>query len=728
MTDRSLLRVSLWLAAVLIVPVVLRSAEPPQFDEPLEIFQPRQAASEAEQDRAQALVYYGMAREAEGRNEFQQAMRWYQRTLRYDPSCEPAARSVVRLALRLKRPDWAIDAALKISECKKNDRLPLRYMAIYLSQQGRWKDAIELYEGCLGVRPHEPAVEEDIQLMMEMGRLCYLVEDHQKAAAYFKEVLKALEAPREHHLSPKVRRELLGKEAETYQSIGDCLLLAGDVEAAKSAFQKAEEASPDAARTAFNAAAIEKHSGRLEEALQKLDTYFENPGGDLGIAPYALLEEILNQLGRGDELLTRLAALRDKRPNDDKLGYLLAEKWFEAKQYDRAEPLYTALSAKAPTSTAYQRLVEIAMARADCEKVADVLAAVVEKTGSLDALGEGLEKVVVSDDAVAAVLARGEQAAKGATGAKGATKAEQSSGLAAALLALRAERFDAAEPLMNAAISAMPDNALNLLLAWGVDLLDADRFKDATDVFRQGAEREGASKELRAVFEYYLAAALELDGQTEAALEAARKAVELQEDSAPFHARVAWVLFHADRKAESIAEYRALIDRFDDDSESEQSCQAVRQARMVLSSLCASEGRVKDAVEWLEQVLDEYPENPGALNDLGYLWADENQHLDRAYRMVQQAVESDPENGAYRDSLGWVLYRKGQYDEAVSELEKAVEKEPDPVVLDHLGDAYWKANQQEKARTTWDRAAGELEADGKYDEAAEIREKITGAK
>ena len=722
MTDRSLLCASLWLATLLVVPVLLRSAEPPQFDEPLEVFQPRQAASELEQDRAQALVYYGMAREAEGRNEFQQAMRWYQRTLRYDPSCEPAARSVLQLALRLKRPDWAIDAALKISECKKNDRLPLRYMAIYLSQQGRWKDAIGLYEGCLGVRPHEPAVEEDVQLMMEMGRLCCLVEDNRKAAAYFKEVLKALEAPREHHLSPKVRRELLGEEAETYQSIGDCLLAAGDVEAAKSAFRKAEEASPDAARSAFNAAALEKHRGRYEEALKKLDTYFETPGGDLGIAPYDLLEEILNQLGRGAELPTRLAALRDKRSSDDKLGYLLAEKWFEAKQYDRAEPLYTELSARTPTSTAYQRLVEIAMTRADYEKVAEVLGAVVEKTGSLDALGEGLEKVLAADDAVASVFARGEQAAKGAT------KAEQSRGLAAALLALRAERFDAAGPLMNAAISAMPDKAQNLLLAWGMDLLDADRFKDAADVFRQGAEKEGAGRELRAVFEYYLAAALELDGQTEAALAAARKAVQLQEDSAPFHARVAWVLFHADRKPESIAEYRALIDRFDDDCESEQSCVAVRQARMVLSSLCVSEGRVKEAVEWLEQVLDEYPENPGALNDLGYLWADENQHLDRAYRMVRQAVESDPENGAYRDSLGWVLYRKGQYDEAVSELEKAVETEPDPVVLDHLGDAYWKANQQEKARTTWDRAAGELEADGKYDEAAEIREKITGAK
>ncbi len=57
--------------------------------------------------------------------------------------------------------------------------------------------------------------------------------------------------------------------------------------------------------------------------------------------------------------------------------------------------------------------------------------------------------------------------------------------------------------------------------------------------------------------------------------------------------------------------------------------------------------------------------------------------------MILQAVEAEPDNAAYLDSLGWVLFRLGRFDEAVVQLEKAAAiDEPDPVILDHLGDAY----------------------------------------
>ena len=66
--------------------------------------------------------------------------------------------------------------------------------------------------------------------------------------------------------------------------------------------------------------------------------------------------------------------------------------------------------------------------------------------------------------------------------------------------------------------------------------------------------------------------------------------------------------------------------------------------------------------------------------------------------MIRQAVDAEPDNMAYRDSLGWVLFRLGKYPEAVAELEKAAAgKKPDGVVLDHLGDAYRKAGQRDKA-------------------------------
>ena len=723
MSLRSLSRANLRLAtSILVLAVFPLWAEQPQFEDPLEFLQPRQTPTELEQDRAQALVFYGMAREAEARGDSSDALRLFQRALRYDPSCIAAARATLQLAIQLQSPDRAVDASLRISDCQEEDRLALRYMALYLTRQGDWEKAVDLYEQTLGISPREPTSEEDVVMMMEMARLCRLIEDNEKAAKYFKLALKALDSPRKHNISPKVKSDLLGDDGATYQLIGSCFLAAGDLQAAEEAFKKADEAAPSAARAAFNAAAIHRHQGRFDEALKQLGVCFGTQTEEMGLAAFLLLEKTLEGLGRGAELVGYLAALHEKQPENKVLGHFLAQKTFEARQYDRAEQLYAALIDKSPTSTAYQRVLEIYLDRTDYGKVAEVLAAVVMKTGSLDALGESLDRVTESAEAVDAVISRGEEAATRGD------EADHSQTLAAALIALAAERFESAETLMKSAIASSPDRAENLLLIWGLDLMSADCSQDAVRVFQDGAEREGISDDQRAVFHYYLAAALELDGQTDAALQAAREAVKLKEDSALFHVRVAWVLYHADRKAEAAGEYRAVIDRFDRDGKSESSRSAVRQARMVLSTICVTQHRIEEAVEWLEQVLDEFPDDSGALNDLGYLWADENQHIERAHRMIQQAVESEPDNAAYRDSLGWVLYRKGRYQEAVSELAKAAEMEPDPVVLDHLGDAYAKTNQVDKARVTWERAAAEFEAAGKPDEAARVREKMAGNK
>jgi Flp pilus assembly protein TadD len=127
---------------------------------------------------------------------------------------------------------------------------------------------------------------------------------------------------------------------------------------------------------------------------------------------------------------------------------------------------------------------------------------------------------------------------------------------------------------------------------------------------------------------------------------------------------------------------------------------------LVLSNLAVLAGDMAEAEEWLEQVLDEYPDDISAMNDLGYLWADQNKHLDQALAMIRRAVEAEPENAAYRDSLGWVLFRLGRFDEAIAELEKAAAiGEPDAVILDHLGDAYQAAGRVEQAREAWRRAA-----------------------
>lgn len=99
------------------------------------------------------------------------------------------------------------------------------------------------------------------------------------------------------------------------------------------------------------------------------------------------------------------------------------------------------------------------------------------------------------------------------------------------------------------------------------------------------------------------------------------------------------------------------------------------------------------------------PDQPSVLNYLGYSWVDRGENLDKAREMIERAVALRPNDGYIVDSLGWVLYREGQYEGAVSHLERAVELRPDdPVINDHLGDAYWRVGRLDEARYQWRRA------------------------
>src|SRR5207344_2979367 len=97
-----------------------------------------------------------------------------------------------------------------------------------------------------------------------------------------------------------------------------------------------------------------------------------------------------------------------------------------------------------------------------------------------------------------------------------------------------------------------------------------------------------------------------------------------------------------------------------------------------------------------------------AYNYIGYMWADHNLHLEEAEDMVGRALQLDPNNGAYLDSMGWVLYRKGKYDEALRELLSALQNlsQEDPVVFEHIGDTYLKMNQIPQALDSWQKALG----------------------
>lgn len=95
-----------------------------------------------------------------------------------------------------------------------------------------------------------------------------------------------------------------------------------------------------------------------------------------------------------------------------------------------------------------------------------------------------------------------------------------------------------------------------------------------------------------------------------------------------------------------------------------------------------------------------------ACNYLAYMWAEQNTHLDEAAEVIQRALQADPKNGAFLDSLGWVEYRQGKYEQALNDLLRAVQNMPhdDAVVHEHLGDTYLKLGRATEALEAWQKA------------------------
>ena len=112
----------------------------------------------------------------------------------------------------------------------------------------------------------------------------------------------------------------------------------------------------------------------------------------------------------------------------------------------------------------------------------------------------------------------------------------------------------------------------------------------------------------------------------------------------------------------------------------------------------------------LQQVVQLDPSHAGASNDLGYSWADEGKNLDRAESLIRVAVAAEPDNQSFLDSLGWVLYKRGRFEEAHKYLDLAIgpAARPDPVVLDHLGDVLYRLGQQQDAAKQWRRSLERL--------------------
>jgi tetratricopeptide (TPR) repeat protein len=156
-------------------------------------------------------------------------------------------------------------------------------------------------------------------------------------------------------------------------------------------------------------------------------------------------------------------------------------------------------------------------------------------------------------------------------------------------------------------------------------------------------------------------------------------------------------------------------------------------ATFLLGGILAREKKYDEAEQMFKGILALDPSNAPVLNYYGYILADRGMRLDEAVGLLRRALDQDPTNPAYLDSIGWAYYKQNKLTEAEAAVRKAVTRDAhDPSILAHLGDILAKGGSNEQAAAAWEKSLAEWHrmapADFEADKAAELEQKITSVK
>lgn len=681
--------------------------------------------TEDAQDRIVAAAWFAQGRVLQQREDFAGALRCYQRAWRWDPRAVSALHETLTLALVLKREDEAARYAVLATDQTPRNPILLRRLALFLTEERQWARAAALYEKSIAAQGSSGEKIDDLGAALvrfELGRLYFLSEDFAKSAASFARVRDVLLDPAM-PLGEQAAKTLLGKPEETWLIVAESFLAAGRHDEAAALFAKADEAAPNKPMLALRLARVEAARKNREAALQKLGEYFAVKATSAGTEPYALLSKLLAE-GTADpkaaraEVIKRLEDLRHKDEKNGPLAFYLAEELQDAGELTEAEALYQQALAARPRSEVRQRLVEIYRKQGNAEKILEVAGQAIGKSASLDSLREVAEAIAADPGLLGKLIEAARRMAK-----EPADKRPEGAVLVAALLALEAKQWDAAEELFTEELAASAEKKGEVLLAWGLGLLTRSEHSRAAKVLQRIVD-EKLLPERSAVVHYFLAGALAMANDDVQALQAARRAVEIDPANPHYESRLAWVHYHAKDQASARRSYEELLAKYADNYKNSAVRDVVRECRLALSNVVLRQDDFPASVEYLEQVLDEFPGDAGALNDLGYLWIERKMHLARGVSMAQRAVAAEPENPSYRDSLGWGYYQLGRYSDAVRELTLAAKQDSGGVILDHLGDAHLKAGDPAKAQDVWQKAAAAFEQDGEREKSEAVKKKL----
>ena len=193
---------------------------------------------------------------------------------------------------------------------------------------------------------------------------------------------------------------------------------------------------------------------------------------------------------------------------------------------------------------------------------------------------------------------------------------------------------------------------------------------------------------------------------------AAQKAVELDPNFAPAFNLLISVYHVANKLPQAISQLESELDR-DPNS------------RRALVTLALIYGQMKDdakARDTYEKLLALRPDSVMVLNNLAVVYSEQLNRADRAYELAQKARTLAPGDGSVADTLGWILYKRGDYQQALTLLQESASKLPErPEIQFHLGMTNYMMGQADAARAAFERS---VQATGDFPDKNEAQRRL----
>ena len=718
-------------------------------------FVPQTPRTVEDQREIDAVRLYSAARALEDQRRWTEAATFLEEALKLDPESVAIPRRLSRLYVGpLARPDLAMKFGKQVLAIEPGDTETLLHLVDYFNQKNDAAGAEAILKDTLAnpkLDAHAPA---RLLANFELGRLYSgPLPQIDQAADAFAKVLDALDDPSANRLSSQELSRVLGNDpAGGYLSLGMVFLAAKKPDLAIKAFERGLLYDDDNPQICLILSDALLSQGKGDKALALVERFLKRQ--PQGVEGYELLAKILKGLHREDEITTRLEEAARKDSKNVPLQYVLADRYRETGQVEKAEELYKSLLSTQPTPETYRALTASLLKRKKLDELLRVICEAITRPRGLDAVSPQLQTIASDDEAAQAMLDAGLKMLS-------AKPAELPAGPASKILRFIANADRAGDDRTK---------RLEKLIAIDQLLLDQNpspdayrevaetqrqlgKFADAAATLEQMMAKHPGEKSVRSLMivaefqrqagsldaarataaealklappdaesQVQLAYLLSQTGQVDEAVALLRKAIQNEPASPLPEITLGDVLTQFGRNAEAVELFRDMLKRYPNNDE------IARIAHSRLSVIYVNQGDYSNGESELEILYERNPDEPGVNNDLGYLYAEQGKNLEKAESMIRKALQEDPENYAYLDSLGWVLFKRGKVQEALESLQKAVEKleRPDPTIFEHLGDVYLKLQESGQAKLAWEKAEqAAIKAVPQDRRLAEIRKKL----